>query len=64
MGRNQQLRRKIAGRERVIEAHQNKIRQESAKTHPDELLIGGWEREIEIHRKAIEKLVHRLKREW
>ncbi len=64
MGRNQQLRRKIAGRERVIEAHQDKIQAESAKPRPDEVLINGWEREIEIHRKAIEKLVRRLKREW
>ncbi len=64
MGRNRQMRRKIAGRERVIDRHQEKIRAESAKAHPDDLLIDGWKREIEIHRKAIEKLVRRLKREW
>ena len=64
MGRNKDLRKKIAGHRRVIEAHEEKIRQQRAKEHPDEDLVDGWLEEIAGHRKAIEQLSRRLKREW
>ena len=64
MGRNKDLRKKIAGRQRVIELHEEKIRQQRSKDHPDEDLIAGWRDEIAGHKKAIEQLSRRLKREW
>lgn len=64
MGRNQDLRRRIAGLERVIEAHELKIRQERMKPNPDEGVMAGWKAEMEGHRKVIQKLIRRLKREW
>jgi hypothetical protein len=39
MGRNQDIRRKIAGRERVIKEHEEKIRRERARSEPDQFLI-------------------------
>jgi hypothetical protein len=64
MGRNKDLRKKIAGHRRVIELHEEKIRQQRSKEHPDEDLVAGWLDEIAKHKKAIEHLGRRLKREW
>ena len=64
MGRNKDLRKKIAGHQRVIELHEEKIRRQRTKDHPDEELIAGWLEEIARHKKAIEHFSRRLKREW
>ena len=64
MGRNRKLRKRRAGQERVIADHENKIREERAKPVPNESYISGWQREIEVARKTIERLTRRLKREW
>lgn len=58
------MRKKIESRQRVIEAHEEKIRLERMKAHPDEDLIAGWLAEIDSHKKAIERLNRRLRREW
>ncbi len=39
MGRNKDLRKRIAGLEDIIVAHEVKIRAELAKANPDETLI-------------------------
>jgi len=64
MGRNKDLRKRIAGWQRVIEAHVEKIQQERSRPHPSEDLIVGWEREIETQRRAIGRAMRRLRREW
>jgi hypothetical protein len=64
MGRNQDLRRKIAGCEQVIASHEEKIRRESMNPEPREERIAGWRREIEAQKKRIALLTRRLKREW
>lgn len=64
MGRNRDLRRKIAGREKVIEEHEEKIRRERMKSAPDELLIHHWQREIDARKNEIARLHRRLKRTW
>ena len=64
MGRNKNLRRKIAGYQCVIEEHEAKIRAELTKPHPNEDYIRGWKREIEAQEAAIARLTRRLKREW
>jgi len=63
MGRNKQLKAKIAGHERVMEAHLTKFRTERNNVQPDELLIAGWEDETASHKKAIDRLTRRLKRD-
>jgi len=47
----------------VIEAHEEKIHRERTKTHPNEDLLDGWQREIEV-KKIVAQLMRRLKREW
>jgi hypothetical protein len=42
MGRNQDLRKKIAGCRRVIEVHKEKISAELMKPHPSDTLIARW----------------------
>jgi hypothetical protein len=64
MGRNKDLRKKITGYQRVIELHEEKIHQQRTKDRPDEELIAGWQDEIVRHKKAIEHLNRRLRREW
>ena len=64
MGRNKDLRKKIAGRQRVIERHEEKIRIEPSKPHPDESLIAHWRSEIEAVREKITELTRCLERKW
>lgn len=56
MGKNKQLRKRIAGQLRVIAAHQEKIEAELRKPTPDLGYIRKWEREIDIARKNVRKL--------
>jgi hypothetical protein len=64
MGRNKDLRRKIAGRRRVIERHEEKIRAELSKPRPDESLIEHWRSEIQAVKERIADLRRRLESNW
>ena len=64
MGRNKELRKKIAARRKVAEEHEEKVRQERIKPEPDEGLVRTWEREIAAARKKIDQLTRRLERDW
>jgi hypothetical protein len=64
MGRNRELRKKIAAQQKVVEAHQEKIRQELMKPIPNESYVLGWKREISAASEKINRMIRRLKREW
>jgi hypothetical protein len=64
MGGNKKLRKKIAARKAVAEAHEEKIRRERMKAEPDEGLIRTWQREVAAARNKIDSLTRRLKKEW
>ena len=64
MGRNKELRKKIAARRKVVEEHEEKVRREQMKPEPDDGLIRTWQREIGAARNKIDLLTCRLKREW
>jgi hypothetical protein len=50
----------MAGRQRVIEEHFQKIAEERAKPTPNQYLISYWEKEIRHRRREIERLRKRL----
>ncbi len=62
MGRNKQLRKRMAGQRKVIARHEQKIRAELGKPTPDFDYIREWEREIDVARKAVRKLREQLER--
>ena len=64
MGRNKDLRKKIAGRRRMIREHEEKIRFELSKPCPDEFLIAHWRSEIKVVEETIIALTRRLERNW
>ena len=64
MGRNKAIRKRIIGYEEVIEKHERRIQAELSKSRPDELLVAGWQREIEVWKDTVARLTRRLKREW
>jgi hypothetical protein len=64
MGRNKDLRKKIAGRQRMIEGHEEKIRRELSRPHTDESLIAHWRSEIEAVREKVTELTRRMERNW
>jgi hypothetical protein len=64
MGRNKELRKRIAAQREVIADHEEKIGRERMKPMPNESYIRGWRREINAATEKIEDLVRRLKREW
>lgn len=64
MGRNKDLRKRIASWRKVVERHEEKIRVERMKLQPNEASIRVWQREIETARKKVAQLSRRLKREW
>ena len=64
MGRNKDLRKKIAGLRDIIAEHETKIRVELSKDNPDESLIGYWEREIATWKATVARLTRRLERDW
>jgi hypothetical protein len=53
MGRNQDLRKRIAGYERIIARHAEKIRAELANQSPNEVRIAGWRREIRVWEEIV-----------
>jgi hypothetical protein len=62
MGKNKQLRKRIAGQLRVIAAHQEKIEAELRKPAPYLGYIRKWEREIDIARKTVRDLEEQLEK--
>jgi hypothetical protein len=64
MGRNTELRKKIAALRGVAEEHEEKVQRERMKAEPDEGVIRTWQREIVAARNKIDSLTRRLKREW
>lgn len=64
MGRNKDLRRKIAGRQRMIQTHEEKIRRELLKPHPDESLVAYWQSEMKVWKAQVIHLNRRLERDW
>ena len=64
MGRNKELRKKIAALKEVAEKHEEKTRRERMKPEPDEGIIRTWQREVAAARNKIDTLTRRLKREW
>jgi len=62
MGRNKQLRKRIAGQLRVIAAHREKIEAELHRSTPDSGYITKWQREIDIARKNVRKLSEQLEK--
>jgi hypothetical protein len=64
MGRNKNLRKAIAGQQKVIAVHAAKVRAERTKPQPREEYIADWEREIEVAKARVAHLMRRLKRDW
>ena len=62
MGRNKQLRKRIAGQLRVMAAHQEKIEAELSQATPDSGYIRKWRREIDIAQKNVRKLSEQLEK--
>ena len=62
MGKNKQLRKRIAGQLRAIAAHQEKIEAELSQATPDSGYITKWQREIDIARKNVRKLSEQLEK--
>jgi hypothetical protein len=60
MGKNKQLRKRIAGQLRVVATHEKKIESELRKPAPYPGYIRKWEREIDIARKTVRKLEEQL----
>jgi len=48
----------------MIERHEEKIRGELAKPHPDDSLIAYWRSEIEAVEEQVTELMRRLERDW
>jgi hypothetical protein len=54
MGRNRELRKKIAAQQKVVEAHEEKIRQELMKPIPNEsYVLGGGAKSALRPRRSI-----------
>jgi len=64
MGRNKDLRKKIAGCQAMILKHEEKIRAELVKDYADESLIASWQREVRAWSETIARLTRRLRRDW
>jgi peptidoglycan hydrolase CwlO-like protein len=62
MGRNKNIRNRIAGLEQAIAAHEKKIKNEEAKPNCNMKRIGHWRGEIDGWKKQIERLTERLRR--
>jgi len=62
MGKNKQLKKRIAGLLRTISLHEDKLTNELRKPSPNVGRIRKWEKEIDIARKTVRKLEHRLER--
>lgn len=52
-GRNKRIRNQIAGYQRVIRKHEDKIAQELQKEAPDLLFLRKWEKDIDRAQKLM-----------
>jgi predicted nucleic acid-binding Zn-ribbon protein len=62
MGKNKQVRKKVASHLRNIRRHEAKVEAELRKTAPDSGYIRKWKREIDIARRTVRKLEERLEK--
>ncbi len=62
MGINKHTRELIAGQQRTMARHEQKIQDERRKPTPNFDSIRQWEREIDNARKRVRKLMERLER--
>jgi len=62
MGKNKQLRKRIAGQLRVIARHEDKIEAELRRLTPDLGYITKWRHEIDIARENVRKLSEQLEK--
>lgn len=60
VGKNKQARKRLAGLERRIRFHEEKLRREKGKSSPDFGLIAHWETEIRGWRQERHRLLRRL----
>ena len=66
MGRNEQPDKKIAGQQRQIEIHHQKIEAEFAKPEPEPnyRLIGKWELDVMVFQSKLHNLLRHRYRDW
>ena len=64
MSRNKKIRRNIAGLEKSVREHEEKIEIERSMPAPNLERIAYWESEVESFKKAMDRLLRRLRREW
>lgn len=64
MGRNRELRKKMAARECRIREHFDKMDAERAKLDPDWGLVEHWKSEIETWQEEVKRLRRRLEKDW
>jgi hypothetical protein len=62
VGETKKIGKKIAGHQRSIREHQEKIDRELKSPNPDWILIQTWEKHKENAQRQIEKLEQRLER--
>jgi hypothetical protein len=62
VGRNQQLRKRISGQQRVIREHEDKVAEELQRAAPDIRLIRKWEKDIDRAQKLMRDLEEKLAR--
>jgi predicted nucleic acid-binding Zn-ribbon protein len=62
MGKNKQLRKRMAGQLRVISTHEKKIESELRMPVPDMGYIRKWKREIDTARNNMRKLEEKLEK--
>jgi hypothetical protein len=60
VGRNQKIRKHIAGHRQVVDEHLAKIALEESRPNPNMELIALWKRHIALHQQAIAKYEKRL----
>ena len=64
MGRNKRIRKDLAGLERALRKHEEKIEIERAKPVPKSERIAHWEGEIRSFKEQMDRLLRRLRRDW
>jgi len=62
VGRNKQIRKKIAGHRRMIDEHRTKIERERQSSTPREYLIAYWQKRIRDVDFQISRLEEQLRR--
>jgi hypothetical protein len=62
MGKNKDIRKKIAGLQQVLTEHEEKIKNELTKPHPNRRRIELWRKQIAGFRARLERLERRIRR--